>query len=702
MSYKDEQIQNNSSKYTDNTKNKEPQKETKTNFIGKIGNLKEKNDKKSNLKKNPTYYEINYELNKDNKDIIQISKNNIPIDNNIKYPNKPKPKRNNIKMPKVKTKGKNTDSSSNINENQMPYNSPNSNLNIYKSVINKEKGDNLDKNKISDIKDNNPNTVIYYTKKDYINNKNLNIASNTTKNKNINNINNISNANTSNTNTKIQQKNKENSNIFISYIPYNQHKHKQSDQLSEKEKEEKSNNKEEKYKEEKLKDKEEKIKEKGEKIKDKEEKTKDKEDKLKEKEEKLKDKEDKEEKLKEKEKENKLKDKEVKIKDKEEKTKEKEEKLKEKENKLKNKEEKNDKNPFEKPKKIKIIDEKTDNIYNDNPNEIKNIVQKITTSQVGLRNLGNTCFMNTCLQNLIHSTIFIYNLFQKKDLISPKTPISFHFKKICEDIKNRSSAYSPDEFKMVFGKKHDMFLGYRQHDTQEFCRILLEDMNSELNEVENPAPYKELTTVDKNKKECDKEFDEVFRKRENSLIMETFYGQIINIFRCKCGFETYSFQKILDLPLLLPEKSGSLKLTDLLDEYFKGENIQFGTKCEKCNKKTEHEKEIKISQPPNILILSLQRTNGRTQKKNDSPISFPEELNISKYIDSECGHKNESNYSLYGIGNHHGSLNFGHYYAYIKLNDKDWYQYNDSFVSKLSYLDKNSDSAYVLFYKLNK
>ena len=672
MSYKDEQIQNNFLKYTDNTKNKEPKKEIKGNLIGKIGDLKEKNDKKINLKKNTTYIEFNSEVYKDN---TPITKNNISIDNNNnKYPNK-KMKRNNIKMPKMQTKGKNPDSNNKINENQISYNSPNSNFNINKSAIIKERGDNPDKNNIPDIKDNNVNPLIYYTKKDIINNKNLNNASNTTKNKNINSINNINNANNSNTNTKIQQKNKENSNILISYIPSNQHKYKQKiDQLAQKEKEEK------------LKEKEEPQKEKLEKQKEKE----------------LKEKEETQKEEKPKNREEKHKDKEEKLKNKDEKLKNKDEKLKNKEEKSKDKEEKNDKNPFEKPKKIKIIDEKTDNIYNDNPNEIKNIVQKITTSQVGLRNLGNTCFMNTCLQNLIHSTVFINNLFQKKDLISPKTPISFQFKKICEDIKNKSSAYSPDEFKMVFGKKHDMFLGYRQHDTQEFCRILLEDMNSELNEVENPAPYKELTTVGKNKKECDTEFDEVFRKRENSLIMQSFYGQIINIFRCKCGFETYSFQKILDLPLLLPEKTGSLKLTDLLDEYFKGENIQFGTKCEKCNKKTEHEKEIKISQPPNILILSLQRTNGRTQKKNDSPISFPEELNISKYIDNECGHKNENNYSLYGIGNHHGSLNFGHYYAYIKLNDKDWYQYNDSFVSKLSYLDKNSDSAYVLFYKLNK
>jgi ubiquitin C-terminal hydrolase len=248
-----------------------------------------------------------------------------------------------------------------------------------------------------------------------------------------------------------------------------------------------------------------------------------------------------------------------------------------------------------------------------------------------------------------------------------------------------------------------MFRGYGQHDTQEFCRVLLEDMNRELNEVKHPAPYKELNTLNKSKKQCDKEFDELFRSRENSLVMDVFYGQIINIFKCRCGLETYSFQKILDIPLLLYNKKGSSDIDELLNEYFEeDEEIQFETKCEKCGKKEKHSKEIKISQPPNVLILSIQRTNGRGGRKSNIPISFPENLDISKYIDHDCCSKDFAKYSLYGIGNHNGSMDFGHYYAYIKINNGSWYEYNDSSVSPMSSLNKSSSSAYVLFYKRNK
>ena len=375
----------------------------------------------------------------------------------------------------------------------------------------------------------------------------------------------------------------------------------------------------------------------------------------------------------------------------------------------KEKEEKEKKEKEEKEKKEKEEKEKgeKDTKSNINLNIDKSDIQKIITSEIGFRNLGNTCFMNTCLQNLIHTEYFIQMLFSKSNLISDKTPISQKFTELCKEfISTSSSAISPDDFKREFGYKHRMFSGYRQQDTQEFCRFLLEDMNSELNEVKHPAPYKELSTLDKTKEQCDKEFDELFRKRENSLIMDVFYAQLINIFKCTCNFETYSFQKILDFPLLL-QKNKSISIEELLNEYFEGESIEFGTKCEKCGKKTVHEKQVKISQPPNVLILSLQRINERTGTKNDCQVSFPDELDLSKYIENECWKENKAKYTLYGIGNHSGSLNFGHYYAYIKIklnsiNEGKWYEYNDSIVSPHTYSTNSSSTAYVLFYKKNK
>jgi ubiquitin C-terminal hydrolase len=224
-------------------------------------------------------------------------------------------------------------------------------------------------------------------------------------------------------------------------------------------------------------------------------------------------------------------------------------------------------------------------------------------------------------------------------------------------------------------------------------------MNKELNIIKKTPPYKEMSFKE-SKNVCDKMFDEEFRKRENSLVMDTFYGQLINIFKCKCGLETYSFEKILDMPLLLP-KDNNTTIEKLLDEYFIEEEIHFETPCESCKKKTLHTKKVKISQPPNVLILSIQRKNERTGRKNNCNISFPDELDISNYIDHDI-YKNNRRYSLYGIGNHSGSLNFGHYYAYIKLNNGEWCEYNDSLVTSHPISSRCSSSeAYILFYKKN-
>ena len=392
--------------------------------------------------------------------------------------------------------------------------------------------------------------------------------------------------------------------------------------------------------------------------------------------------------------------------EKERKEKEREEKEK-KEKEKKEIEEKEEKERKNKEKKEKDDEEKSTSMKSTNilssslnSNYYNSEVYKIITSKIGLRNLGNTCFMNTCLQNLIHSEYFIQTLFQKKYLISSKTPISEQFLELCLKFTSNESSVSPNNFKIEFGEKHRMFSGYRQQDTQEFCRILLEDMNRELNEVKNPAPYKELSTLNKTKEVCNKEFDELFRKRENSLIMDVFYAQIINIFICKCKFETYSFQKILDLPLLF-KGSSSCDIETLLDYYFEEDDIQFETKCEKCGGKELHKKQMKITQPPNILILSLQRRN-EYGGKNNSRVSFPDKLDLGKYIDKECGNKNDAKYTLYGIGNHSGSLDFGHYYAYIKIDDNKWNEYNDSSVTSHIFSNSNSSTAYVLFYKKNK
>ena len=56
-------------------------------------------------------------------------------------------------------------------------------------------------------------------------------------------------------------------------------------------------------------------------------------------------------------------------------------------------------------------------------------------------------------------------------------------------------------------------------------------------------------------------------------------------------------------------------------------------------------------------------------------------------------------YQLYGITHHSGSLYGGHYVSEVfNFGDNRWYDCNDSHVRRTSAPDTSSSSAYLLFY----
>ena len=340
-----------------------------------------------------------------------------------------------------------------------------------------------------------------------------------------------------------------------------------------------------------------------------------------------------------------------------------------------------------------------------NNSDFLNIIYK----EIGMINLGNTCFINSCLQVLIHCPDFIYSFFnQHKSINKNNTIISAYFYEVCllmmETVNTQAKYIDITNFKNVFGKKHPTFGEYLQNDSQEFCRVLLEDISNELNTVKNKALYRELTNTDRKTKAIrDKEFDQNFKGRELSIITELFYSQTITTFTCECKASIYSFQKLLDFPLLLKENIKTIDIMELLKIYFQDEIIDFERKCENCQKVLKHKKEIKISRPPEILILSLQRIDPVTQKKNQCVVTFPKVLDISEFIDHELGRDKQPFYDLFAVVNHYGNIESGHYFSYIKFHQKeDWYEFNDSIVRNIGKNIESFPYAYALFYIKNK
>ena len=189
----------------------------------------------------------------------------------------------------------------------------------------------------------------------------------------------------------------------------------------------------------------------------------------------------------------------------------------------------------------------------------------------------------------------------------------------------------------------------------------------ELNEAKNKDLHKILTNTEgKSKLFREREYFLNFKEREISFVSKLFYSQIITTFKCQCGAEIYSFQKLLDFPLLLPNDVKEINIDDLLNIYFKNEKIAFQDKCQRCKKIGEHIKSMRISRPPEILILSLQRIDDVNKTKN------------------ECIVKN---------------VDYGHYFSYIQpLNSQNWFLFNDSQVKHVKEGLKSFPNAYALFY----
>ena len=145
-----------------------------------------------------------------------------------------------------------------------------------------------------------------------------------------------------------------------------------------------------------------------------------------------------------------------------------------------------------------------------------------------------------------------------------------------------------------------------------------------------------------------------------------------------------------------------IKLEKLLSDFSKEEKLDKDNlyKCNNCNEESEANKKIEIYHVPKILIIHLKRFNNN--KKINTFIDYPlTDLDINKYIKSN---DRVSKYDLFGVINHFGSLNYGHYTSYcLNYHDNNWYEYNDRIVNKITKLKEKdtivNKDGYILFYR---
>lgn len=134
--------------------------------------------------------------------------------------------------------------------------------------------------------------------------------------------------------------------------------------------------------------------------------------------------------------------------------------------------------------------------------------------------------------------------------------------------------------------------------------------------------------------------------------------------------------------------------------------------CKKCKEHRCQTKKLDLWSLPVCLIVHLKRF-GR--ERLDGPlvkigcsVDFPNELDLEEYMCQKGARSASSTrYELYGVINHHGNVGGGHYTANAvvvppsakTLELGEWFNFNDSIVSRATPEDLDTQAAYVLFYR---
>ncbi|CAN6311507.1 unnamed protein product [Urochloa humidicola] len=199
----------------------------------------------------------------------------------------------------------------------------------------------------------------------------------------------------------------------------------------------------------------------------------------------------------------------------------------------------------------------------DGYNSFSNGTKDDTHGLSGLHNLGNTCFMNSAIQSLVHTPPLVeYFMEDYSREINTENPLGLQgelaiaFGELLRKLwSSGRTSVAPRAFKSKLSRFAPQFSGYNQHDSQELLAFLLDGLHEDLNRVKK-KPYIEAKDADGRP---DDEFAEecwnYHKARNDSIIVDKFQGQYKSTLVCPvCDKISVTFDPFMYLSLPLPSK----------------------------------------------------------------------------------------------------------------------------------------------------